>query len=120
MVNKTKDSIGNVLSERDVLSDPSGPMLVGLRQLEEKVSLVAGSHLVNLQEKTGEAESQGHVTSVAYSPNLESTIGLGFLKNGESRKGEIIWAVNPLQGEEVQVEVTNPVFVDTEGERLRV
>ena len=119
MVNKGKDSIGNVLSSREVLSDPSGLMMVGLKQLKENVQLAAGSHLVNRKGENGKEVSQGHVTSVAYSPNLKNTIGLGFLKNGENRKGEIIWAVNPVQGEEVQVEVTNPVFIDPEGERLR-
>jgi sarcosine oxidase subunit alpha len=50
---------------------------------------------------------------------LNSSIGIGFLKNGFERKGEVIRAVNPLEGKEIQVEVVSAHFVDPEGERLR-
>jgi sarcosine oxidase subunit alpha len=65
------------------------------------------------------AHDQGYITSAAYSPILGSSIGIGFLKNGATRKGEIIRAMNPVEGSEVLVEVVSAHFVDPEGERLR-
>jgi sarcosine oxidase subunit alpha len=46
-------------------------------------------------------------------------IGLGFLRNGRDRIGERVRAHDPLTGGDVEVEVTNPVFYDPDGKRLR-
>jgi sarcosine oxidase subunit alpha len=119
MINKSKDSIGNVMSDRDAFNDPNASVLVGLKQLGCDAPLVGGSYLLKLNDALIEQADQGHVTSVAYSPNLKCTIGLGFLKNGADRMGERMRAVNPLQGQDVEVEITSPVFIDPEGERLR-
>ncbi|MEK6204467.1 MAG: sarcosine oxidase subunit alpha, partial [Amylibacter sp.] len=119
MVSKKKDSIGSTLSERTGLNEPDAWMQVGLKPVDPKNAVVAGSHLMN---KTGEVSArtdQGYVTSAAYSPILGSSIGLGFLKDGGNRKGEIIRAVNPLKNKEVLMEVVNMHFYDPEGERLR-
>ena len=119
MINKSKDSIGNVMSDRDAFNDPNASVLVGLKQLGCDAPLVGGSYLLKLNDALTEQADQGHVTSVAYSPNLKCTIGLGFLKNGADRMGERMRAVNPLQGQDVEVEITSPVFIDPDGERLR-
>jgi len=62
---------------------------------------------------------QGWMTSVAYSPSLGHSIGLGFIKRGDQRQGEIVRAVNPLMGSEIEVEIVSAHFIDPEGERLR-
>jgi sarcosine oxidase subunit alpha len=119
MVSKKKDSIGSTLSERAGLNEPDAWMQVGLKPVDPKNAVVAGSHLMN---KTGEVSAktdQGYITSAAYSPMLQSSIGLGFLKDGGNRKGEIIRAVNPLKNQEVLLEVVSMHFYDPEGERLR-
>ena len=59
------------------------------------------------------------MSSVAYSPNLGHSIGLGFIKNGLSRKGEIVVAVDPLRNNNIDVEIVSPHFIDPEGKRLR-
>lgn len=59
------------------------------------------------------------MTSVAYSPNLGHHIGLGFIKSGHERMGEIVRAVSPVHGTEMEVEIVSAHFVDPEGERLR-
>jgi sarcosine oxidase subunit alpha len=46
-------------------------------------------------------------------------IGLGFLKRGDARMGEILRAVSPVHGREMEVEVVSAHFIDPEGERLR-
>ncbi len=119
MVSKKKDSIGSILSERVGLNEDDALMQVGFKPVDNKEPVIAGSHLM---AKTGEVNAktdQGYITSAAYSPILESSIGIGFLKDGGNRKGEILRAVNPLKNQTVLVEVVSAHFVDPEGERLR-
>jgi sarcosine oxidase subunit alpha len=119
MVSKTKDSIGSILSEREGLTRDDALIQVGFKPVDANDPVVAGSHLMNIGDPANAAHDQGYITSAAYSPCLESSIGIGFLKNGATRKGEIIRAMNPVEGSEVMVEVVSAHFVDPEGERLR-
>ncbi|KIC35899.1 sarcosine oxidase subunit alpha [Leisingera sp. ANG-M7] len=119
MVSKKKDCIGNVLSEREGMNQDDALKLVGFKPVDSSATVYAGAHLMNSDGEVSAATDQGYITSVAYSPVLKSSIGIGFLKNGDARKGEVIRAVNPLEGHETQVEVVSAHFVDPEGERLR-
>jgi len=62
---------------------------------------------------------QGWMTSVAYSPALGHHIGLGFIRRGKDRMGDVVRATNPVRGNEVKVKIVSPHFVDPAGERLR-
>jgi methylglutamate dehydrogenase subunit C len=119
MVSKKKDSIGSTLSEREGMNRPDALELVGFKPVDKANPLAAGSHFINKDTEANAANDQGYMTSVAYSPHLECSVALGFLKNGGARKGEILRAVNPLKNSEVMVEVVSPHFIDPEGERLR-
>ena len=119
MVSKKKDSIGSTLSEREGLNQPDALNLVGFKPVSSEETFSAGSHFINTGSEANAANDQGYMTSVCYSPNLGHTIGLGYLKDGANRMGETIRAVNPLMGEETEVEVVSAHFVDPEGERLR-
>ena len=119
MVSKKKDCIGNILSEREGLNESDALMLVGFKPINNMDPVTAGAHLMNASGAVNAKTDQGYITSSAYSPILESSIGIGFLKNGDKRKGEILRAVNPLEKTEVQVEVVSAHFVDPDGERLR-
>ncbi|MCG7572024.1 sarcosine oxidase subunit alpha family protein [Phaeobacter sp. CNT1-3] len=119
MVSKKKDSIGSTLSERDGLNAKGDLRLVGLKPVQTG-EVVAGAHLMNATGPVDAKHDQGYVTSAAYSPILETSIGLGFLKDGANRMGETLRMVNPLEGQEVLVEVVSAHFVDPEGGRLRV
>ena len=46
---------------------------------------------------------------------IASSIGLGFIKRGHERKGEIIRVVNPARSIEVEAEIVSPHFYDPEG-----
>ena len=118
MLKKDKDFIGNILSKRQGLNEPKSLMLMGFKPLDERVLLAAGSHLVGINEEISPEMDQGYITSAAFSPNLKHSIGLGFLRNGRNRVGEIIRAINPVQDEDIQVEITSPVFFDSKGDRL--
>ena len=119
MVSKTKDSIGSVLSEREGLNQDDAFRQVGFKPLDPAHDITAGAHLMNVGDPVNAANDQGYITSAAYSPVLESSIGIGFLKNGHNRIGETIRMMNPLEGRAILVEVCSAHFVDPEGERLR-
>ncbi|AHD02342.1 sarcosine oxidase subunit alpha family protein [Leisingera methylohalidivorans] len=119
MVSKKKDCIGNTLSEREGMNREDALKLVGFKPVNAADPVPAGSHLMNADGEVSAATDQGYITSAAYSPVLGCAIGIGFLKRGDARLGEVIRAVNPLEGKEVQVEVVSAHFVDPEGERLR-
>jgi len=119
MVNKKKDAIGSTLSEREGMNRPDALNLVGFRPVNHAETFAAGSHFIARDAVANAANDQGYMTSVAFSPNLGHTIGLGYLKNGANRKGEIVRAVNPAQDTETLVEVVSAHFIDPEGERLR-
>lgn len=119
MVSKKKDSIGSKLSEREGLNEPDALALVGFQPVNRSEIVLAGAHLMTQGAEVNAANDQGYITSSAYSPILDCSIGIGFLKNGSERKGEIVHAVSPLTGLNVDLEVVSAHFVDPEGERLR-
>ena len=119
MVSKKKDCIGNVLSERPGMNEAGDLNIIGLRPVDPKDTIPAGAHLMNADGEISAKTDQGYVTSAAYSPVLECSIGLAFLKGGADRMGEILRVVNPLEGSETRAEVVSAHFVDPEGERLR-
>ncbi|MBO9412702.1 MULTISPECIES: sarcosine oxidase subunit alpha family protein [unclassified Ruegeria] len=119
MVSKKKDSIGSVLSEREALTAHDALKLVGLRPVNPEDKITAGGHLMNTDGPVDAAHDQGYVTSAAYSPNLNSNIGLGLLKRGDARMGEKMRLVSPLTDLTVEVEIVSAHFIDPEGERLR-
>ncbi|WP_246082456.1 glycine cleavage T C-terminal barrel domain-containing protein [Rubellimicrobium rubrum] len=65
------------------------------------------------------ATGQGHVTSACWSPTFDTALALGFLKAGRARHGELVALVDAMRGVETLCEVTDPVFLDPEGRRMR-
>jgi sarcosine oxidase subunit alpha len=119
MVSTKKDFIGRVLGDRPGLVDPDRPALVGFRPVDRSQRLRSGAHFLVRGAKATAANDEGYMTSVAYSPSNGHWVGLGLLKQGPKRIGEIVRAYDPLRGADTQVEVVNPVFVDPEGVRVR-
>ena len=119
MVSAKKDCIGKTMSERPGLEEPGRERLVGLKPIGESRQLLAGAHLYNEEAEPVRTNDQGYVTSVCYSPTLESMLGLAFLADGPDRHGEVIKMVDHLRGVTTLCEVTNPVFFDEEGDRVR-
>ncbi|PSL18043.1 sarcosine oxidase subunit alpha family protein [Shimia abyssi] len=120
MVSKKKDCIGNTLSERAGLNMADALKLVGVKPVDATQAVKAGGHLMAKEGPVDAAHDQGYVTSAAYSPILESSIGLALLKNGAARLGEVMRIANPLEGDDVEVEIVSAHFVDPDGEKLRV
>jgi heterotetrameric sarcosine oxidase alpha subunit len=119
MMSAQKDYIGRVLAARPALSAPDRPALVGVKPFSADVRLTAGAHFVRIGAQPTLANDEGFISSVTFSPTLGHWIGLGFLKGGPKRIGERIRAHNPLSGGDAELEVTNPVFYDPDGKRLK-
>ena len=119
MVSKKKDCIGFAMSRRDGLLEETREQLVGLKPAGAVKQITAGAHLFGRNATATRVNDQGYVTSTCWSPALNSTIALGFLKNGRARVGEVIRMVDHLRGIETLCEVCDPVFFDKEGGRLR-
>ena len=118
MVSTRKDSIGAVLSRREGLV-ADRRVLVGFQPVDPADPVMAGAHLFAEGAAQDTANDQGWITSACYSPHVGSAIGLGYLVNGDSRKGEVVIAANPLQGQSVRLRVVSAHFVDPEGGRVR-
>ncbi|RGP36584.1 sarcosine oxidase subunit alpha family protein [Pseudotabrizicola alkalilacus] len=118
MVSGKKDCIGKVAATRAGLVGPEREQMVGLMPLTGSV-LTAGAHLFAQGADLVRENATGYVTSVGYSPTLHSHLALGFLKNGRARHGETVRLVDRLRGVDVLCTVTDPVFHDPKGEKLR-
>ncbi|MBV7395969.1 sarcosine oxidase subunit alpha family protein [Mameliella sediminis] len=119
MVSKKKDSIGSTLSERPGLNEDGALKLVGFKPVNAQDKVPAGAHLMTKGSPVDAAHDQGYITSACFSPNLGCHIGIGYLKSGDTRLGEVVRLVSPLTGVDHDVEVVSAHFVDPEGERLR-
>jgi sarcosine oxidase subunit alpha len=119
MVSGAKDSIGSTLSKRCGMTTEDALKLIGLKPCNPSDTVSAGAHLMTLGSRIDAEHDQGYVTSACYSPSHGHDIGLGFLKSGDKRLGEVIKLVSPLTGVCHDVEVVSPHFIDPEGDRLR-
>jgi len=119
MVSKKKDFIGNTLSERVELNQEDGLELVGFFPTDRKLLLKAGAHFISAGKIANTQNDEGWMSSVAFSPTLGHSIGLGFIERGSQRMGETVRAVDPIRSSEIDVEIVSPHFIDPKGERLR-
>jgi sarcosine oxidase subunit alpha len=113
-----KDCIGKASSQRPGLNGPEREQLVGLRPVGDS-PIGAGAHLFNPGDKVERMNDQGYVTSVSYSPTLQGWLGLAFLRDGRARHGQTVRLVDHMRGNDVLCMVTDPVFHDPQGAKLR-
>ncbi|HCI19150.1 MAG TPA: sarcosine oxidase subunit alpha, partial [Alphaproteobacteria bacterium] len=93
--------------------------LVGFRPVDRTQSLTAGAHFLEKGAVADMAHDQGWMTSVAWSPELGHSVGIGFLKRGAERYGETIRAYSPVRDQDILVEVCSAHHIDPGGERQR-
>lgn len=118
LASREKDYVGRVMAGRPALTASDRPALVGIRPVEPKQRLRAGAHVLPLGGALTADNDEGYVTSVVYSPTVESWIGLALVKGGTGRVGARMRAYDPVRNGDVEVELVSPVFVDPKGERL--
>ena len=119
MLSMKKDCIGKAAALRPGLLDQGREQLVGLKPVNPSDTLTSGAHLYNQADAAIRINNQGYVTSVAPSPTLGCWLGLGFLKDGRARHGQVIRLDDALRGKTALVTVCDPVFFDAEGGRMR-
>ena len=94
-------------------------MVVGIRPVDRKDRLRAGSHLLSAGNKPSMANDQGYITAVAFSPMLEQWIGLALVKRGRERHGEVIEVFDDLRGaRRIRAEICEPMHYDRENLKL--
>ena len=104
------------LSRSDTIRDDR-KQLVGLLTADPEYILDEGAQIVSTMKKKPPMEMIGHVTSSYYSPNIGRSIAMAMIRGGRGRIGETLYA--PMADKTVKVTVTNPVFFDSDGERLK-
>ena len=119
MISATKDCIGKVMAARPGLMDRDRERLVGFKPTGAVKQLSAGAHVFAAGMEATRENDQGYITSVGFSPSYETYVGLGFVKSGPERYGEVMRVVDHLRELDVEVEICPPVFVDPEGRRAR-
>ena len=119
LVSSRKDFIGRSLATRPGLLTQDRWAIAGFRPVDHARRLHAGAHFVPLGKHPTADDDQGYMTSVAFSPVLGSWIGLGLISRGRERWGERVRAYDPLRGQDVEVEIGNPVAYDPDGGRQR-
>ena len=118
MMSQAKPFIGKVLAGRAALTDPARRQLVGLVPADGRTAIPRGAQIVRNPAAPMPMQSDGEVTSQCWSPNLGHPIGLAIVAGGRARLGETLYAHSPLTDRSVPVKLTDPVFIDAEGERL--
>ena len=116
IVSKKKyDFIGKrSLYRSDTIRDDR-KQLIGLVTENPKEVLEEGAQIVADANKSP-VEMLGHITSSYYSPNLEKSIALGVVKGGKNMMGQKL--IIPMENKQINVTVTDPVFLDKENKRL--
>jgi sarcosine oxidase subunit alpha len=118
IVSKNKyDFIGKRALYRSDTIRNDRKQLVGILTKDPNEMLEEGAQLVE-KITTLPMEMVGHVTSSYYSPNLGRSFALALVKEGLKKKGLTIFA--PMLNKTIEVEITNPVFIDPSNERLSV
>ncbi|WP_429932362.1 sarcosine oxidase subunit alpha [Agrobacterium vitis] len=121
MVSATKpDFIGKHMLNRQGLTAPDRPQLVGVVPLDAKTAFKTGAHILNKDADPTLENDQGYITSSCFSPHVGSTIGLALVKGGAARYGEEVLVWNGLRNEFTPAQLVSPVFVDPNNEKLHV
>jgi sarcosine oxidase subunit alpha len=119
LVSVRKDCIGKRSLRRPALAAPERRQLVGLLPADGRTPIPRGAQLVVDPNAPLPNPIVGHVTATCFSPTLGEPIALALLHNGRAQMGRSFHAVSPLAGKSVPVTVTNNVFFDPDGARVR-
>jgi sarcosine oxidase, subunit alpha len=118
IVSKQKpDFLGKRSLARADIARNDRKQLVGLLPDDPRELLEEGAQIVVEPTERIPMAMIGHVTSSYRSPNLEHSFALAMIREGRSRLGQKLYV--PMAGRTITVTVTDPVFVDKDGERLR-
>ena len=111
------DFIGKRSLGRADIKKAGRKQLVGLLPDPASELLEEGAQIVADPHEPIPMTMIGHVTSSYMSPNLGRAFALALVKEGRAKIGQKLYV--PMLDRTIAVTVTDPVFLDPEGERLR-
>jgi sarcosine oxidase subunit alpha len=111
---KAANFVGRRSLLRPAARDPNRFQLVALASLDRRTVLPVGAQIAASPPPT---QTEGHVTSSCWSPELGVPVALGMLARGTQRMGEKIRIHH--MGKIIEAEVVKAPFIDPTGERLR-
>lgn len=115
MLSKLKnDFIGKYYAENRRTDISGEPQLIGLQAVNKADRLSPGYHLVD-KDSLESQDSLGWVTSSTWSVALDEYIALGFLIDGNQRTGDTVYAISPVDGKSIAMQVVSPQFYDPKG-----
>ncbi|HVY18703.1 MAG TPA: sarcosine oxidase subunit alpha family protein [Bauldia sp.] len=115
MIGKAKpDFVGKRSLAMPDLAAGGRKKLVGLLTVDPNVVLEEGAQVVADPQQPLPMKMLGHVTSSYMSATLGRSIALAVIANAENGSRMFV----PMPGGAIEVEVTEPVFLDPAGERL--
>ena len=120
MIKKEGDFIGRRSLAKPGLAAVDRQQMVGLLPINPREAIPRGSMLVVEPRQLAPYPLEGFVASTCFSPLVGCAIATALVKRGHARIGEHLWAMSPTARMSVEVRVVDPVFVDPDGERLRV
>jgi sarcosine oxidase subunit alpha len=110
---KAANFVGRRSLLRPAARDPHRFQLVALSPLDGSTLLPVGAQIAAAAPPT---QTEGHVTSSYWSPELERPVALGMLAGGTQRVGEKI-RIHHL-GAVIDAEVVKAPFIDPKGDRV--
>ncbi len=110
------DFVGIRGLKRPDLAGPGRKQLVGLLTKDPKTVLEEGAQIVADAGQKVPMTMIGHVTSSYWSENCGRSIALALVVDGRNRIGTTLHV--PMPDGSIAVEVTKPIFLDEEGERV--
>jgi sarcosine oxidase subunit alpha len=110
---KAANFVGRRSLLRPAARDPGRFQLVALSPVDRRTLLPVGAQIAAAAPPT---QTEGHVTSSYWSPELGAPVALGLLARGTQRLGEKI-RVHHL-GKVIDAEVVKAPFIDPTGDRL--
>lgn len=115
--NTKEDFIGKRALARDRNVGGPRPHIVGLLPVDAEFVPPDGAPLVDPKASSEFGRMIGHVTAAGYSPNVGRSIALAQLEDGHTRIGEQV-TISTVERKELAM-VTRPIFIDTDGHRMR-
>jgi len=119
IVSKKKgDFLGRRSFTRPDTAREGRKQLVGILPEDPNFVLPEGAHIVAEPKPRPPMQMLGHITSSYMSPTLGRSFALALVKGGRDRIGETL-TVPLIDGSQHKVTITDTVFFDKEGERVR-
>ncbi len=113
---KKPDFVGIRGLRRSDLTRPGRKQLVGLLTKDRAVVLEEGAQVVADPNQPVPMKMIGHVTSAYWSENAGRSIAMGLIADGRNLMGKTLYV--PMPDRTIEIEVTDAVFVDKQGDRL--